>query len=184
MIDVIKFLKIREPYGFLSNFWPSKIIYDDREWATSEHLYQAMKHLGSSYEEDVRKASSAWVAMKMGRDTEHPPRENWESIKDDVMRHVLALKFSQSESLTVQLLATNDIVLVEHGYHDKYWADGGDGSGLNRLGEILMEVREVIRINKNESRQFEIKVDNEPIMYVSSLTSYLHELSKITGMKK
>jgi predicted NAD-dependent protein-ADP-ribosyltransferase YbiA (DUF1768 family) len=31
--------------------------------------------------------------------------------------------------------------LVEHTKKDKYWADGGDGSGKNRLGELLMKVR-------------------------------------------
>ena len=33
-------------------------------------------------------------------------------------------------------------MLVEHTGKDAYWGDGGDGSGVNRLGGILMRVRE------------------------------------------
>ena len=28
---------------------------------------------------------------------------------------------------------------------DHYWADGGDGSGKNKLGELLMRVRQELR---------------------------------------
>ena len=35
--------------------------------------------------------------------------------------------------------------LVEHTTNDAYWGDGGDGSGTNMLGRILMEVRERLR---------------------------------------
>jgi predicted NAD-dependent protein-ADP-ribosyltransferase YbiA (DUF1768 family) len=34
---------------------------------------------------------------------------------------------------------------LEHTAKDSYWADGGNGSGLNRLGVILMEVRSHLR---------------------------------------
>lgn len=35
--------------------------------------------------------------------------------------------------------------LVESAPGDFYWGCAADGSGLNRLGQILMEVREVLR---------------------------------------
>jgi hypothetical protein len=44
------------------------------------------------------------------------------------------------------LLATNDAHLVEHTSNDSYWAEGGDGSGKNMLGLILMEARELLKI--------------------------------------
>jgi N-glycosidase YbiA len=43
------------------------------------------------------------------------------------------------------LLATGDARIVNHTENDAYWGDGGDGSGENRLGQILMRVREVLR---------------------------------------
>ena len=43
------------------------------------------------------------------------------------------------------LLGTGDATLVEHTENDAYWGDGGDGSGKNMLGKILMRVRERLR---------------------------------------
>lgn len=40
------------------------------------------------------------------------------------------------------LLSTGNAILVEHTEKDNYWGDGGDGSGKNRLGKILMKVRD------------------------------------------
>jgi predicted NAD-dependent protein-ADP-ribosyltransferase YbiA (DUF1768 family) len=34
---------------------------------------------------------------------------------------------------------------VEHTFKDKYWADGGNGTGKNRLGVLLMKLRAEIR---------------------------------------
>ena len=31
---------------------------------------------------------------------------------------------------------------MEHTDNDNYWGDAGDGSGLNRLGDLLVELRE------------------------------------------
>jgi predicted NAD-dependent protein-ADP-ribosyltransferase YbiA (DUF1768 family) len=43
------------------------------------------------------------------------------------------------------LLSTGHETIVEHTANDDYWGDGGDGSGRNRLGLLLMELREILR---------------------------------------
>jgi hypothetical protein len=43
------------------------------------------------------------------------------------------------------LLGAGNARIVEHTEKDRYWGDGGDGSGRNRLGQILMQVREELR---------------------------------------
>jgi len=43
------------------------------------------------------------------------------------------------------LLATEDAIIVEHTENASFWGDGGDGSGRNVLGRILVEVREELR---------------------------------------
>ncbi len=48
------------------------------------------------------------------------------------------------ESLEI-LVGTGDAILVEHTAKDDYWGDGGDGRGKNRLGKILMQVRDELR---------------------------------------
>jgi N-glycosidase YbiA len=61
------------------------------------------------------------------------------------MRTAVMAKFAQHEDLRVLLLSTGDAKLVEHTDNDDYWGDGGDGSGKNMLGRILMQVRESLR---------------------------------------
>jgi ribA/ribD-fused uncharacterized protein len=85
------------------------------------------------------------VAARMGRNRTLPLRSDWESVKDDIMREALRAKFGQHPGLKSLLLSTADAELVEHTKNDNYWADGGDGSGKNRLGALLMELRARLR---------------------------------------
>ena len=57
------------------------------------------------------------------------------------MREALRAKFTQHPDLKELLLRTGSAQLVEHTANDNYWGDGGDGSGKNRLGILLMELR-------------------------------------------
>jgi len=43
------------------------------------------------------------------------------------------------------LLSTGDAEIVENSPIDYYWGCGANGSGKNRLGIILMEVRDILR---------------------------------------
>ena len=85
------------------------------------------------------------IAKRLGRSHKQPLRKDWESVKDAVMREAVLAKFEQHEDLRAILLGTGDALLVEHTANDSYWGDGGDGSGLNRLGHILMQVRAELR---------------------------------------
>lgn len=62
--------------------------------------------------------------------------------KDDVMRKALRMKFTHNEELKNALLSTKAARLEEIGRFDgEYWTNKGD----NRLGELLMELREEFR---------------------------------------
>ena len=54
-------------------------------------------------------------------------------------------KFTQSQDLKDKILGTGNRKLIEHTDRDKYWGDGGNGEGQNRLGIILMKVRDELR---------------------------------------
>lgn len=81
----------------------------------------------------------------MGRSRKLPLRRDWEAVKDQVMLDALCAKFTQHDDLRVILLGTGDAKLVEHTVNDSYWGDGGDGSGKNRLGQLLMRLRDELR---------------------------------------
>jgi N-glycosidase YbiA len=131
--------------GWLSNFASCPVFLDGKLWPTTEHFYQAMKYTDDDYAEAVRCAPSPLVAKQMTRDPAHPPRADWDQIKDAVMLRALRAKFSQHAHLRALLLATGSARLIEHTPNDAYWADAGDGSGLNRLGELLMRVRDAMK---------------------------------------
>jgi len=67
-----------------------------------------------------------------------------------VMREVLRAKFSQNQALAQLLLSTGERKLVEHTPKDRFWGDGGDGSGENQLGKLLMELRAALRSHKRK----------------------------------
>jgi ribA/ribD-fused uncharacterized protein len=85
------------------------------------------------------------IAARMGRDRKKKIRRDWESARVGVMRRAVEAKFRQHDDLRFLLLETGDAKLVEHTENDDFWGDGGDGSGENMLGRILMEVREALR---------------------------------------
>ena len=142
---VIHFYGVREEHGCFSNFWRAPIRIDGKRWPTSEHYFQAQKFAGEPDEEEVRLAKTPRQAADMGRDRRRPLRRDWESAKEAVMAKALAAKFAQHDDLRAVLLGTGDALLVEHTVNDSYWGDGGDGSGKNRLGHLLMRLRDELR---------------------------------------
>lgn len=138
--DRVFFYRVGDAYGFMSNFAPFPIEIDGWVWATTEHYFQAQKFAGRGEEDLVRRAPSPSEAARLGRNLAGI-RPDWDAVKDEVMLKALRAKFSQHADLRRQLLETGDRELVEHTSNDSYWADGGNGSGRNRLGELLMQVR-------------------------------------------
>lgn len=138
---VINFYSTRDEYGCFSNFSAHPIVLKKKTWPTSEHYFQAQKFAGEPDEEELRLAKSPMIVARMGRDRKRPFRRDWEAVKERVMLDALRAKFTQHEDLKAILLGTGDAKLVEHTANDDYWGDGGDGSGKNRLGYLLMQVR-------------------------------------------
>jgi ribA/ribD-fused uncharacterized protein len=86
-------------------------------------------------------ASTASGAKIRGSDKSHPLPPNWDSIKLDVMRAGLKLKFDDPK-LKALLLSTGDAELVESSYRDMFWGKHPNGNaGENHLGKLLMELR-------------------------------------------
>jgi hypothetical protein len=144
-MKVINFYSPKDEYGVFSNFARYPVVLKGKKWPTSEHYFQAQKFAGTEHEESVRLAKSPKEAAQMGRDRTLPLRADWEVVKEEVMREVVLAKFIQHSELGKILLETGDARLVEHTENDREWGDGGDDSGKNKLGKVLMEVREKLR---------------------------------------
>lgn len=141
----IEFYSVNGNFGEFSNFARFPIFLKNKLWPTSEHYFQAQKFAGTYLESKIRKAKTPALAAKIGRDRRNPIRKDWESIKENIMKDALRAKFSQHTDLKKLLIDTGNLMLIEHTYNDDYWGDGGNGTGKNRLGCLLMQVREELR---------------------------------------
>jgi ribA/ribD-fused uncharacterized protein len=142
---VIHFYSTTGEFGCFSNFSRHPVFLKGKRWSTSEHYFQAQKFAGTEHEEAVRLCKTPREAANLGRSRKLPLRRDWEAVKEDVMLEALRAKFTQHEDLREILVGTGEALLVEHTANDSYWGDGGDGSGMNRLGQLLMRVREELK---------------------------------------
>jgi ribA/ribD-fused uncharacterized protein len=153
MPDAITFYRTSDQYGCFSNFAAYPIQLGGKVWPTSEHYFQVQKFDDPQHVEAIRQAKSPMVAARLGRDRSKQLREDWGTIKVTVMTAAMRATFTQHSDLRSMLLETGDAKIVEHTENDDYWGDGGDGSGKNMLGQILMRVRAELCYEKRDLPQ-------------------------------
>ena len=141
----IYFYRVNKKYGCFSNFSRHGFKLNGKYWMTSEHYFQAMKFEGTDVFEKIRLASSPMDAANIGRDRLNPLRYDWENVKDYIMRKAVFQKFIQNNDIAEILLTTGNEEIIEKTSHDYYWGCGSNGTGKNKLGIILMQVRDEIR---------------------------------------
>lgn len=143
-------------YAFLSNFYDSPIEFmtvDGKKMIapTVEHAFQAEKAMFSAEQEAILKADTPSRAKRLGRHVLLRP--DWEDVKDQAMEEFVSRKFQLPE-LRDKLLATGNANLVEgNTWHDSVWGictcskciNNPNIKGQNKLGKILMKVRDSIR---------------------------------------
>lgn len=130
-------------YRYLSNFYPSKVTYDEVEYPTVEHAFQAAKTLDPEERETVLQCSTAGKAKRAGRKV--TKREDWDLVRVGIMAALVSQKFSTDEDLARRLYLTGNELLVEgNDWGDVFWG-AVDGEGWNWLGRILMGVRVMLR---------------------------------------
>lgn len=129
-------------------FQPSPIKLEKRIWPTVEHFYQAMKSDGLSDWEKIRKLDSPGKAKRAGRKLKL--RSGWEKLKEDVMMRALREKF-KAKDFKQSLLSTGEEEIVEwNSWHDNEWGSCTcqkckNKPGKNKLGKLLMQLREELR---------------------------------------
>jgi len=174
-----------EPYYEFTNFAPYEVKIGQTVWPTSEHYFQAMKFRNSSTDlmEQIRQNPNPRDAFETSRKFQRYVDPKWSEVKDGFMMQVVTEKFKQHPELQEMLLRTGDRELVEHTALDKYWGDGGDGQGKNKLGRLLVIVRDQLRKERKErgisdSTKVDIK-ESEPPHQDYPDDEQAHLLSKV-----
>jgi len=139
--DEIRFYHSDQPWGFLSNFSPHSIYLEGTIWCTVEHYYQAKKFSNPELQNKIRLSLTPTLAKAIAKEYQSEKNSEWDSKKEQEMLTALCAKFLQHPELGDLLRSTGTRRLVEYTENDAYWAESVDGSGLNRLGALLMEVR-------------------------------------------
>jgi ribA/ribD-fused uncharacterized protein len=135
-------------YGGLSNFdQRGSFVIDGLTWPTVEHYYQAQKFDDPELRRRIRTEKTALATKKLAQSHSGEVRGDWDEVKEAVMRQALRAKFSQNRALRNLLLQTGEADLIHQSTMDAYWGRSADGAGLNRLGEMLMEIRAALRVD-------------------------------------
>ena len=155
----ISFTKVDLPYGWLGNMAPYPIIYEDKEWRTSEALFQAMRFDSNEIKEIIRNEKSPMAAKMKAKSNKCSYIVQPMSEKDiDNMRLCLNLKFNQHSSLKEKLLKTGEHTIIEdigsrRGARHEFWGayknEKNEWVGNNLMGKLLMPLRENYTGNLN-----------------------------------
>jgi len=133
--------------GPFSNFayspitaWSDVLGWEDYD--TVEHFYQAAKSTSEAEAYAIARAESPAIAKALGQKAKLRP--DWEAVKEDIMLRGLREKY-KIPFYRIELLKTGTKTIVEDSPTDYYWGWGRDRSGQNRLGVLLMQVRDELR---------------------------------------
>ena len=114
------------------------------EWLTVEHYVHAHQFLGEKHaelREKIRKAPRPRKVVLLAQANARHVRPDWHEVRDEIMLRALRLKFADPD-LARKLLNTGNIALAFDDNREKYWSIGLRGEGQNRLGNLLMQVRD------------------------------------------
>lgn len=142
-------------HAWISNFYPTPVKIQDVVFNSSEQAFQYIKARRNNEPElaaQILKAKLAKEVKKISKGISIKP--DWDMYKEEVMTRVIEAKFTQNELLARKLVETGSKRLVE-ATMDKYWAAfatptsksiaNGTWKGANRLGILLMELRNKLR---------------------------------------
>ncbi|SMX28793.1 Swarming motility protein YbiA [Pelagimonas phthalicica] len=140
--EKIYFYSQTDAYSEFSNFAPYGVAMDGAWWPTVEHYFQAQKFEDQDYRRKIRLSNRPKDAKALGMTRSLPLRDDWEEVKDGIMLSAVRTKFQTHDHCRDLLLSTGKREIIENAPMDAYWGCGPDGNGLNKLGKILMQVRQ------------------------------------------
>jgi len=155
----IKFMFKENKFPYLHNLYQTEFHVDGVRYTSVEHYINSKKFEGTKYEELIRCMETSEEAKKEGDRKDLPLRSDWHKLKDTLMYKGVYAKFTQNPNLRARLLETGDAILQENS-KDTYWGNGIDNSGKNKLGKIMMKVRDEVR--EIESHKEKEKEQDEP----------------------
>lgn len=147
--------------GEFSQWYKSNFIIDDVLFVCAEQFMMYKKaELFNDQEsmEKILKTDNARKQKHLGKKVKDFNSDIWDEHKYNIVLTGNLAKFTQDKKLKELLLSTRTKTLVEASPYDIIWGIGYDENhphatqpdkwrGLNLLGKVLMEVREILKTN-------------------------------------
>ena len=148
--------------GYPSQWYIAPIIMEELEQTKYNCCEQRMMYMKALAFKDyetadlIMKTQDPKEQKKLGRLVKNFNAEEWDKIADDIVYETNYAKFNQHPELKEKLLSTGNKIIVEASPYDNIWGNGLDITttlntpqekwlGTNRLGKILMKVREALK---------------------------------------
>ena len=151
MVVEIRFCAPVGKWWFLSPYakFPIRMEVDGALYTfpTVEHYYQAMKFYASDERfHTILGLKNPDEARLMTKTPEYKinRRKDFDKIKFDIMEKALRAKFKQNPDAAELLKSTGDAILIK-ACPVCYKCGFGIGSGMNRIGNVLMQIRAEIQ---------------------------------------
>ena len=113
---------------------------------TLESAYNAHKKLTDpAYVQKQLKTSNPYYSRQLSKSIPFNP--DWSSNKYTVMRTLYTLKLEQHSDFKKNLMYSLLSPIYFNSKYDVYWGIGAFGVGQNKLGEMLMKLRETLFIS-------------------------------------
>lgn len=146
-------------YKEFNNSYDAPMEINGITYPTVEHYVQwkkAEKFGDAKQQEAIMKSKSALTAKQAGNKVKDVKEEEWNAVRDDIMRTALKAKIMQHPDIQEKLKSTGTRPIGEANARDKYWSIGTGADtnktknpdkwpGKNRLGELLQELRKELK---------------------------------------
>lgn len=139
----ISIREFRGRYAFLGNDWPSEVEFEGSFYPTASHAIAAARTTDAAERRIIAAQVSPADARRRADAVQLRP--DWDRVKFELMEQIVRDKFTRHSALREKLRRTGDAHL-ENGNADgdRVWGVS-NGVGENRLGIILMKVRDEAR---------------------------------------
>ena len=150
---VAPFCKVDGPWGILGNFGRTPLVIGGIPFDCTEKMFQVMKFTDAATRQAIYNAKGQTIKMKAKHGHKAGcVRSDWGHIIVDAMKFCLVQKYAQSEEFRRELERSRGLFIVEDQstfpkknpdtWGAKLSGDGTEYVGPNRMGRLLMELRD------------------------------------------
>lgn len=130
-------------HDWLSNMYQTPCEHEGFTYASSEHLYQALKVPKGWWRDKIATAEHPKIAKKLAGNPKCSKTvvEDFDAFRLELMEIALRAKFEGNSDLKLRLIETGERPLAEgNTWGDRFWGVCR-GTGMNHLGQLLMKLR-------------------------------------------